>query len=73
MSLPLSGLKVIEYEGLAPTVFTGMVLADFGADVTIINKSESNVIGIETSKYILNRGKKSIIMDLKNKKHFYTL
>lgn len=40
MSLPLEGLKVIELEGLAPSVFTGMVLADFGADVTIINRPE---------------------------------
>lgn len=33
---PLQGLKVVEFKGLAPTVFTGMVLQDFGADVTVI-------------------------------------
>ena len=37
--LPLSGLKILEYEGLAPSVFTGMFLADFGADVTIISNT----------------------------------
>ena len=28
----------MELEGLAPTVFTGMILADFGAEVTIITR-----------------------------------
>ena len=37
-SLPLKGLRVIEFEGLAPTVFCGMILADFGADVVIVNR-----------------------------------
>ncbi len=39
--LPLHGLKVLELEGLAPSVFTGMVLADFGAEVTLINRITS--------------------------------
>lgn len=37
-SPPLSGIKVLEFEGLAPTVFAGMILADFGAEVTIIHR-----------------------------------
>ncbi|KRX03622.1 CoA-transferase family III domain [Pseudocohnilembus persalinus] len=66
MSLPLQGLKVIELEGLAPSVFTGMVLADFGADVTIINKPEQGLQISDISENYMNRGKKSICMDLKN-------
>lgn len=28
---PLKNLKVLEFEGLAPTVHAGMVLSDYGA------------------------------------------
>lgn len=34
----LKGLKVIEFEGLAPSVFCGLYFADQGADVTIISR-----------------------------------
>jgi len=47
---PLQGIKVLELEGLAPTVYTGMVLSDFGADVTIINKPEAPFFGLDTDK-----------------------
>ena len=36
--LPLDGIKVIEFAGLAPAPFAGMVLADFGASVIRIDK-----------------------------------
>ena len=32
----LKNIKVLELEGLAPSLFTGMMLADFGADVLMI-------------------------------------
>jgi alpha-methylacyl-CoA racemase len=65
--LPLHGIKVLELEGLAPSVFTGMVLADFGAEVTLINRltSTSPVAHSQEELYV-NRGKKSIALDLKN-------
>lgn len=34
--MPLKGLKVIEFSGLAPIPFVGTVLSDFGANVTLI-------------------------------------
>lgn len=36
--MALRGLKVLELGGLAPAPFCGMVLADFGASVTRIDK-----------------------------------
>ena len=36
--MALIGVKVLELAGLAPTPFLGMVLADFGAQVTRIDK-----------------------------------
>nr|KAJ3417926.1 hypothetical protein HK105_000583 [Polyrhizophydium stewartii] len=59
-ALALAGLRVIEFGGLAPGPFAGMVLADFGADVVRINRSD------ETSTYdVLARGKRSIQLNLK--------
>ncbi|KJH52267.1 hypothetical protein DICVIV_01595 [Dictyocaulus viviparus] len=34
----LHGIKVVEMSGLAPVPYCGMVLADFGAHVTLIKK-----------------------------------
>lgn len=34
--MPLKGLKIIEFSGLAPIPFVGTVLSDFGANVTLI-------------------------------------
>lgn len=36
--MALNGLKVIEFCGLAPAPFCGMILSDFGATVTRIDK-----------------------------------
>lgn len=33
----LHGIKAIEFAGLAPVPFCGLLLADFGANVTIVN------------------------------------
>ena len=33
---PLKNLKVLEFEGLAPSIHTAMILADYGADITLI-------------------------------------
>ncbi len=62
---PLSGLKVIELQGIGPGPFCGMMLADMGADVVRIDRASSAgqaPRGID----ILARGRKSIAVDLKN-------
>lgn len=37
-NMALSGVKVVEFGGLAPGPFCGMILADFGATVYRIDK-----------------------------------
>lgn len=59
--MSLAGLKVIEFAGLAPGPFAGLVLADNGADVIRIDKNSS------TSNDILCRGKRSLAIDSKSK------
>ena len=61
---PLSGIKIIEFAGLGPGPFCGMVLADMGADVIVVDRIEN--YGREKTNDLASRGKKSIAVDLKN-------
>lgn len=36
--MALKGIKIIEFAGLAPTPLCGMILSDFGATVTVIDR-----------------------------------
>ena len=37
---PLSGVKVIEFAGIGPGPFCGMLLSDMGADVVRIDRND---------------------------------
>lgn len=63
--MALSGIKVLEIAGLAPAPFAGLLLADFGADVVRIDRSDSSG-QINGSADTLARGKRSIALDLKS-------
>src|SRR6185437_15206654 len=67
---PLSGLRVIELAGIGPGPFCGMMLADLGADVLRIDRAAGAIgparLGLDVSKDILARGRRSIKVDLKN-------
>jgi alpha-methylacyl-CoA racemase len=61
-------LKVIEIAGIGPGPFCAMMLADLGADVLRVDRAQS-VRGMDTGKPpadVLNRGRRSIGIDLKN-------
>ena len=61
---PLKGIKILEFAGIGPGPFCGMLLADLGAEVIKISRPGSKGNG---SKYDLNdRSKFSITLDLKN-------
>ena len=53
LNLPLSQIKVIELEGLAPTVMCGLVLTDFGADVIIVNRPQAPLLNFQTNGNIV--------------------
>jgi crotonobetainyl-CoA:carnitine CoA-transferase CaiB-like acyl-CoA transferase len=59
---PLEGVRVLEIAGLGPGPFCGMLLADLGADVVVVERPNAAVARPE---YIVNRGKRSIALDLK--------
>ncbi len=60
----LAGLRIVEFEGLGPGPFCGMLLADLGADVILIGRASGSATGA-----IFNRGKRTIVLDLKNPRH----
>ncbi|MHB0773970.1 CaiB/BaiF CoA transferase family protein [Bradyrhizobium sp. 1.29L] len=60
----LDGMKVVEIAGMGSGPFCGMLLADLGADVITIERPVADA-GRPRNWQIFNRGKRSIILDLK--------
>ena len=64
---PLAGLRILEIAGLGPAPFCGMLLADLGADVVVVDKVEAGSGDLQLGPAaIVNRGKRSIAVDLKS-------
>ena len=61
----LSGIRIVEIEGLGPGPFAAMHLADLGADVIVIHRKGGDG-GITSDQSLLDRGKRSIALDLKD-------
>jgi alpha-methylacyl-CoA racemase len=65
MKGPLRGLKVLELAGIGPGPFCAMFLADLGADVVRVDRPSGAMAVMEPRADLLNRGKRSIALDLK--------
>jgi alpha-methylacyl-CoA racemase len=59
---PLSGLKIIEFAGIGPAPFCGMLLSDLGADVVRIDRKDDQS---DPRGVLINRGRRSVGLDLK--------
>ena len=59
--LALEGVRVVEFAGLGPCPFAGMMLADMGADVVVIDRPDTP----SDAPADEHRGKRSIALDLK--------
>ncbi|HEY5289391.1 MAG TPA: CaiB/BaiF CoA-transferase family protein [Caulobacteraceae bacterium] len=59
---PLTDLKIVEFAGIGPGPFCGMLLSDLGADVVRIDRKGS---GRGSPADVTARGRRSIAMDLK--------
>ncbi|MGO4837230.1 CoA transferase, partial [Rhizobiaceae sp. 2RAB30] len=62
MSGPLAGMIVVEMAGIGPSPLAGQLLADLGAEVTVIARRSGGVDPAD----INNRNKRSIALDLKH-------
>jgi len=73
VTLPLEGLRVLEYAQYVAGPFAGMLLADLGADVIKVESPTGDAwrhyepfdAGESRYFYALNRNKRSIVLDLK--------
>ncbi len=65
---PLDGIRIVEFAGIGPGPFCGMMLADHGAEVIRIDRASGSRGGSQpvTSADVLARGRKSIAIDLKS-------
>jgi len=59
---PLSGLKIIEMNGLGPCPLAGQLLADQGAEVIVIDRASTKADPTDVNR----RGKRSVALNLKS-------
>lgn len=63
---PLAGIRIVELAGLGPAPFGGMMLADMGAEVVRIDRTQGGPgIGLDTPFDVLARGRSFVRADLK--------
>jgi alpha-methylacyl-CoA racemase len=60
---PLKGVRIVEFAGIGPGPFACMLLSDMGADVVTIGRP-GQITG--DKRNLVNRGRRSIELDLKN-------
>ncbi|MCB1511094.1 MAG: CoA transferase [Hyphomicrobiaceae bacterium] len=72
---PLEGFTIIEIAGIGPGPFAAMMLADMGANVIRVDRMAPAGLGITRSsrQNVLNRGRRSIAVDLKSKQGVETV
>ena len=66
---PLAGIRVLEFEAIGPAPFAGMLLADMGADVLVVDRPGDSGLGLKRERWydVMMRGKRSATLDLKQK------
>ena len=65
---PLTGLRILEFEALGAAPFAGMLLADMGADVLLVDRALAPALGLESPRWseTMLRGRRSVTLDLKS-------
>jgi len=64
-TMPLEGLKILDLGTMTPGKYCTLLLADLGADVIRIERSNASGSPISEEDLILNRNKRSIALNLK--------
>ena len=65
---PLAGLRIVEFEAIGPGPYCGMMLADMGADVLLLERRADPQLGLERERWydVMLRGRRSVTLDLKS-------
>jgi alpha-methylacyl-CoA racemase len=66
---PLAGVRILEFEAIGPGPFCGMMLADMGADVLLVDRASDPRLGFGRERWydVMLRGRRSVTLDLKSK------
>ncbi|MSP43618.1 MAG: CoA transferase [Alphaproteobacteria bacterium] len=64
---PLTGVRIVELAGIGPAPMCAMLLADMGAEVVRVDRTEAADLGMKRDPKgdLLNRGRPSVAVDLK--------
>lgn len=68
MNGPLAGVRIVEFEGIGPGPLAGRMLADMGAEVTVIARPQQSSVTEQLGgegPNPLRRGKSVLLLDLK--------
>ncbi len=68
MTPPLSGIRIVEFEGIGPGPLAARMLADMGATVTVIARPQQGAVAAQlggSGDNPLRRGKAVVLLDLK--------
>jgi alpha-methylacyl-CoA racemase len=63
---PLSSLRVVEFAGIGPGPFAGMMFADMGADVLRIERPDASPIITGPGSDVVSRGRAMLALNLKD-------
>lgn len=63
---PLSGVRILEFDGLGPVTFAGMMLADLGAEVLRLTRADGAGVFQDVGGAVLHRGRTAVPVDLKS-------
>ena len=66
MSGPLQGVRIVEFAGLGPGPFCGMMLADHGAEVIRISRIGERGLLQDPRHEFTNRSRRNVAVDLKH-------
>ena len=68
LSSPLAGIRIVEFEGIGPGPLAARMLADMGAEVTVIGRPQQGAVAAQlggSGDNPLRRGKTVVLLDLK--------
>ncbi len=65
---PLAGVRIVELAGIGPGPFAAMLLADMGATIIRVDRTQAADLGVALPPRmnIMNRGRRSVAVDLKS-------
>lgn len=62
----LEAVRIVEFEGIGPGPFAGMMLADLGAEVVVVQRPGGPGLPGMPQRNLLDRGKRTIALDMKS-------